>query len=321
MSGTMSKTNNSAQNNFDLQLSNTLSSISNLQNMEYALFGDLEKLSASPDLNTDAVQTKVQGIINQIDEITKMRKNLFETIETNYNFLQENINDQRKVLADQFLSLNIIESQLEQTRKTLEEKRLIKSNANRMVQINSYYSSRYEAYSNVLRYVVYACILIIIVILIMKVGFFTENIASILIIIILAIAIIYIGGMVYDISRRTNYDFDKYNYPFDPNNVPSTTPNMVDKPIDEMNINKLIGYVCKNSTTNAAATPTSDTSATSATSNVTNAGSGVSATSGTVESFALFQGPATQFKKNLKSLQTGCEMPYNEGKILPFLSY
>ena len=81
-----------------------------------------------------------------------------------------------------------------------------------------------------------------------------------------------------------------------------------------MNINKLIGYVCKNSTTNAAATPTSDTS-------VTNAGSGVSATSGTVESFALFQGPATQFKKNLKSLQTGCEMPYNEGKILPFLSY
>ena len=57
----------------------------------------------------------------------------------------------------------------------------------------------------------------------MRMGFISDEITSLLIIVALAIGVIIVGRKVLDLSRRNNIDYDKYNFPFNPKDVKDDT--------------------------------------------------------------------------------------------------
>lgn len=211
------------QKDFAGNLASQLSNITNLQNVQVKLFSDLERLAGSPNINTQDVQDQIKDKFSQIENLTGLRSNIFETIKLNYGLTQSDYNIQRKSYAQQLVALEIIENDLKNTSSKLRESILIRDNSERMVGINNYYTRRYEAHADIMKNIIFYCGIIILVIFLMRMGFISDEITSLLIIVALAIGIIIVGRKVLDLMRRNNIDYDKYNFPFNPKDVKDDT--------------------------------------------------------------------------------------------------
>ena len=215
------------QDDFTRNLNEQFDNITNLQNVQKKLFTDLEKLAGSPDIELPSIQTQIADKFEQIDNLTKLRSNIFETIKANYGITQSGYNIQRKSYAQQLVALNIIENDLNNTSSQLKKSLTIRDNAERMVGVNNYYTRRYEAHADIMKNIIFYCAIIIFAIFLMKMGVVTDEITSLIIIIALCFGIIIVGKKVYDLSRRNNIDYDKYNFPFDASKIPENTRNLI----------------------------------------------------------------------------------------------
>ena len=233
------------QDDFTRNLNEQFDNISNLQNIQKKLFADLEKLAGSPDIALPSIQSQITDKFDQIDNLTKLRTNIFETIKANYGITQSDYNIQRKSYAQQLVALNIIENDLNNTSSQLRKSISIRDNAERMVGVNNYYTRRYEAHADIMKNIIFYCGIIILAIFLMRMGLITDEITSLIIIVALCIGIIVVGRKVYDLSRRNNIDYDKYNFPFDISEVPDNTRNIISKGTDRTFGQSALLDVCK----------------------------------------------------------------------------
>jgi hypothetical protein len=87
-------------------------------------------------------------------------------------------------------------------------------NKRRMTQINTYYTRNYEANTDVMKNVIYISIGLIILAVLRKKEMIPGSISTLGIIFILTMGGIIVGGQVFDIMRRNDHDFDKYDWNF-----------------------------------------------------------------------------------------------------------
>lgn len=87
-------------------------------------------------------------------------------------------------------------------------------NKRRMAQINTYYTRNYEANTDVMKNVIYVSIAMIILAVLRKKELIPGSISTLGVIFILTMGGIIIGGQVFDIMRRNDHDFDKYDWNF-----------------------------------------------------------------------------------------------------------
>lgn len=217
------------QDDFTRNLDTQFTNIAELQDIQKKLFTDLEMLAGSPNIAEPGIQQQINDKFAQIDNLTKLRTNIFETVKANYGITQSDFNIQRKSYAQQLVALNIIENDLTNTTNQLKKSMTIRDNAERMVGVNNYYTRRYESHADIMKHIIFYCGVIILAIFLMKMGVITDEITSLIIIIALSIGIIVVGKKVYDLSRRNNIDYDKYNFPFDITKVPDTTRNTISR--------------------------------------------------------------------------------------------
>lgn len=236
------------QTEFTTNLNEQFDNINNLQTIQKKLFADLEKLAGSPELTSEPIQTQITDKFAQIDNLTKLRTNIFNTIKANYGITQSDYNIQRKSYAQQLVALQIIENDLTNTSSKLRDSLLIRDNAERMVGVNNYYTRRYEAHADIMKNIVFYCGIIIFVIFLMKMGVIGDTISSLLIIAALCFGIIIVGKKVWDLSSRNNIDYDKYNFPFNPKDVKldDTTDFAMSKETDRTFGQSSLLDVCKN---------------------------------------------------------------------------
>jgi hypothetical protein len=233
------------QDDFTKNLDTQFTNIGELQEIQKKLFTDLEKLAGSPNIADPGIQQQINDKFSQIDNLTKLRTNIFETIKANYGITQSDYNIQRRSYAQQLVALNIIENDLTNTSSQLKKSMTIRDNAERMVGVNNYYTRRYESHADIMKHIIFYCGIIIIAIFLMKMGVVTDEIASLIIIIALCIGIIVVGKKVYDLSRRNNIDYDKYNFPFDITKVPDTSRNTISRETDRTFGQGVLLDVCK----------------------------------------------------------------------------
>jgi hypothetical protein len=233
------------QDDFTKNLDTQFTNITELQEIQKKLFTDLEKLAGSPNIADPGIQQQINDKFSQIDNLTKLRTNIFETIKANYGITQSDYNIQRRSYAQQLVALNIIENDLTNTSSQLKKSMTIRDNAERMVGVNNYYTRRYESHADIMKHIIFYCGVIILAIFLMKMGVVTDEIASLIIIIALCIGIIVVGKKVYDLSRRNNIDYDKYNFPFDITKVPDTSRNTIYRETDRTFGQGVLLDVCK----------------------------------------------------------------------------
>lgn len=185
----------------------TLNNIKDLQNLEKDLYTQLE-ISATTQGNA-AQQT---DLINRINKISQIRMSLLQTLNTMSNTLQTQVGNSRVNLVDQLTLIGVIEQQLNQIKAQMNQSDNIKNNKLRMVEINTYYGKRYRSYTELMKIVIFSCVIFLILALLKKKELLPENIANGLLSIFLIISLFFFLRKVNDIYWRDNMDFDQYNW-------------------------------------------------------------------------------------------------------------
>ena len=108
----------SESNLSDMQSSHkeTLSNIQDLQNMEKALYSQLDTTTNGTTLSQD----DQEQIITRINELSAMRTNMFESLKEIYTFQAGNVANTRNDLVNQITTAGIVENELNNAKKTLE---------------------------------------------------------------------------------------------------------------------------------------------------------------------------------------------------------
>ena len=102
--------------------------------------------------------------------------------------------------------------------RTLENANILEtdnSNKKRMSQINMYYTQNYQANSEIMKNIIYMSVGLIVLTLLKTKEYIPSSIATLGTIFILVLGSIVIGQKIFDILRRNDMDFDKYDWTFD----------------------------------------------------------------------------------------------------------
>lgn len=192
-----------------------ISNIKQLQTTEMQLYTSLDDQNLTVDQRTN--------IINQINEIGQTRSTLYNSLKNMASSYQQNVSTSQNTVQQQMFALDIVENELNEAKVRTQALQNDKYNKLRLVEINTYYSKRFGAHKEIVKVVVYVCILMLIVIILGKKEILPRNIYIALNGIILTVGIIIIGKKIIDLSNRDNMNFDEYDWYFDKSKAPSDT--------------------------------------------------------------------------------------------------
>ena len=249
------------QHDYENNSKNLLDSIQQLTETETDLLTQVTNLAGvdtnatgvnTSDVNNPETNRRIQKLLGEIKNIEQIKTSIYNTLITSYELTQQQIEAIRPIVANSNVANQLMADALNLKLEKLGEEIQLNNNSQRLIGVNNYYARRYEAHSSVMKKIVLFCGVIILVIFLMKIGFISDGISSILIIATLVVGVIMIGKEAWDISRRSNIDFDRYNYPFNEKNLPSRTHNRIDKKTDETHARQWVNNICSDITKTAS---------------------------------------------------------------------
>lgn len=212
MDGNLSQTTLKKNEESELQ---SLNNIQQLQAMEKELYNKLESNVAN-NVNPE----EQNSIIKKINELSQLRINLFKTLVNTYDSVQTSIANSRVDLVDQLTAVGVVENELNNAKRQLNQLETNKHNKMRMVEINTYYGKRYKAHTQLIKKLIFICIPLLIIAILKNKGLIPVFIPE-MVIYGLSTLIIIVGGYslvknIIDIYSRDNMDYDAYNWNFNP---------------------------------------------------------------------------------------------------------
>ena len=209
----------------------TLMNIQQLQKTEKNLFDKLEKMSANDPSNT-AEQDK---IVNRINDLSQMRSTMFGQLEDMYRGMQGRVAQSRIDLVDQMTVTGVVEGQLNAAKASLGALTNNKNQKMRMVEINTYYSQKYRAQTDLVKTILMFAVPCLVLAIVIKKGFIPKSIGNAVMAIIIAIGVVVVFRKYWDISSRSNMVFDEYKWNWDPD---ATSPTVIQYDIDQIKSHK-----------------------------------------------------------------------------------
>lgn len=192
-----------------------IDNIKSLQTTEMKLYDSLE----SKSLNSD----QKQQIIDKINQISQSRINLYANLKDSYSYYQQDVSESRNTMNDQMVSVDVIENELNDSKRRLNLLEAQKNNKIRLVEINTYYGKQYNAHKQIMQIIVLICIPVLILTVLASKGILPPRITSMLTGIIIIIGIYIIGAKIIDLSNRDNLNFDEYNWYFNKDEAPTNS--------------------------------------------------------------------------------------------------
>jgi hypothetical protein len=193
-----------------------LNDIQSLQSIEQQLFNSLEE-------NTGLTTDQQKKLIEKINNISKMRVNLYETLNGVNSFFQNTLANSKGTLTEQTAAIDIVEKELNTSKKRLKILEEEKNNKIRLVEINDYYGQKYAEHTDLMKIIVIMLVPILILAILFNKGLLPSKIYYILIAIIALIGGIFIWKIVFSIVLRDPMNYQEYNWYFDPSTAPSST--------------------------------------------------------------------------------------------------
>jgi len=195
----------SRQELMELQHTNLMANIKELQSYEKTLFTSLQK-------ETDPAQkTEITGKINQLSQ---MRTRLFNELRNAYGISYDVLARDRKDLANQLAMIEIVENQLQDVKGELNALTTSHDDKLRMVEVTNYEYDRYYAHKTIFKTAAFCALAVLISIWIMNAGF--AMIGKVGIVLSIAYFVYQTAYSIYDLSWRNNMNYKRYDFSFDP---------------------------------------------------------------------------------------------------------
>ena len=219
--------------------SQILNDIQSLQTLEQELFSSLEE-------NTGLTTEQQKKIVEKINGISTMRINLYETLNGVNSFFQSALANSKGTLSEQTAAIDIVEKELNSSKKRLKVLEEEKNNKIRLVEINDYYGQKYSEHSDLMKTIVIMLVPILILAILHNKGILPTNFYYILIAIIALIGAIFIWRIVFSIILRDRMNYQAYDWYFDPSTAPTSTSTSTEDPwaSKSSGIGSCIGDAC-----------------------------------------------------------------------------
>jgi hypothetical protein len=177
------------------------------------LYNSLENQALSTDQRTQ--------IIDKINQISQMRINLYANLKDSYSNYQQNVSSSRNIINDQMVSIDVIENELNDSKRRLNLIEEQKNNKIRLVEINTYYGKKYNAHKEIMQIIVIMCIPILILTVLANKGIIPSNLNMIITGLIIVFGLTIVGYKIIDMSNRDNMNYDEYNWYFNKEDAPT----------------------------------------------------------------------------------------------------
>jgi uncharacterized membrane protein YgcG len=191
----------------------TIGDIQNLQSVESELFTALETGINSGTLSADQ-QTK---LVEQINNISNMRMSLYGNINSLFQQNQAGVSNIENVMGQQLDTILIVENELNDAKAKLQELEDEKNNKIRLVEINTYYSEKYNNTTEIMQFIVFISVIFIILSILVKKSILPADIYKVLVIVIAVISIIILWYKIIYVVNRDNMNYDEFNWGPSPN--------------------------------------------------------------------------------------------------------
>lgn len=224
-------------------MEDTLDKISQLQQTEEGLYKALTKnaenvASGRPQTFSDS---EVNDITNQINSLSAARVNLYNTISETYKSQAINENNAQDSLAQQTKTLQLLEQELNKSKKNLSKLKDEKYNQLKMIEITTYYSKQYDAHRRLMR-----IIAIIGICLLVAIGLDhtpLKIVSKPLIILICLVGGFLVVKRIMNMALRQNDNYDEFVWPAAPTSDQSlTTSNSTNSIISVTGVD--VPYLC-----------------------------------------------------------------------------
>lgn len=189
--------------------------IENLQNLEQYLINLLN----NPNLTSE----EKNEILEKISGLTAMRMKLYENLSSLTGSLGNNINSADMIIFDQKRSIGVMENELNRLKTDMADMDQKNLNKLRMIQINNYFSKRYENHTKVLKLVLLFVMLFSLLYLLKNKGLLPDIVFTILLYILVALCVYFVGKGLIDMWTRDNMNYDEYDWMFNTKSAPSKT--------------------------------------------------------------------------------------------------
>jgi hypothetical protein len=215
-----------------------LNDIQSLQQMEQQLFSNLES-------NTELTSQQQKQIIEKMNQLSDMRVNLYQTLSGVNSYFQNALNSSVGTLKEQSIAIGIVENELNKAKKRLKILEEEKNNKIRLVEINTYYSDKYEEHSHLMKILIFTFIPIIILSILFNKGFLPNKLYFLLLFIVIVVGGYYFVKRYTSIISRNNMNYQKYDWNFNSKDVKSPPSNAEDPwYTGDMNLGTCIGNAC-----------------------------------------------------------------------------
>ena len=151
----MSSTSNTLPN-IKANTDQILNDIQSLQDIEKKLFSSL-------DLNSNLSTQQQKDILQKINDLSKMRVNLYQTINGINSYFQSALYNSKGTLNEQVAAIQIVENELNNSKKRLKNLEEAKNNKIRLIEINEYYGDKYSEHSQLMKIIIFTLIPVIII--------------------------------------------------------------------------------------------------------------------------------------------------------------
>jgi hypothetical protein len=182
--------------------------------------------TSSATMSVDEIENAIAAIdarlsvpsLSYDDKRTNLnsRAALISMLASTYGIVKEagQVFDSDALYQAQKTAIDFIEKERARSEKNAQMLKEDNSNKRRMAQVNTYYTRHYEENTEVMKNIIYVSVGLIILAVLRNKELIPASISTLGIILILVFGGIVIGTQVYDIIRRNDHDFDKYDWNF-----------------------------------------------------------------------------------------------------------
>lgn len=181
----------------------SLSETSSVQEIRNALNTVKARIDATTDVNVQA-------------ELTNIQNALISVLAYTYGTIKQagNVFNSGELYEAQKTAMQFIASEKKRAAKNADSLKQDNLNKRRMAQINTYYTRNYEANTEVMKNIIFVTIALIVLAVLRNKELIPASIATLGVIFVLTLGGIVVGTQVFDIIRRNDHDFDKYDWNF-----------------------------------------------------------------------------------------------------------
>lgn len=149
-------------------------------------------------------------------DLTRVQTALVTVLAYTYGTVKQagSVFDSDALYKAQKTAIDFIRKEKERAKKNADSLSDDNMNKRRMAQINTYYTRNYEANTEVMKNIIFLSVALIALAVLRKKELIPDSISTLGVIFVLTLGGIVIGQQAYDIIRRNDHDFDKYDWNF-----------------------------------------------------------------------------------------------------------